>query len=221
MLSLSTCETVDVTSAAPGAPYHHGRLREALIDAAVGLARDSGPDAVVLRAVSREVGVSHNAAYRHFADLDELLSEVSRRAQTDMAKEIERNLGDAPADGTARAAWKRLDQTGRAYVSFAFTEPGLFRSAFTAAQDVTDATRGATGVGDSGYTAYELVSQCMDDLVSAGAMPSERRPLAEITVCCAVHGFSMLVLDGYLRGVPVATREQMLTTMLATLARGL
>ena len=42
--------------------YHHGNLREALLDAGVELARAEGPNAVLLRAASREVGVSHNAA---------------------------------------------------------------------------------------------------------------------------------------------------------------
>ena len=60
-------------------PYHHGNLRETLVAAGVELARTGGPDAVVLRAVSRQAGVSHNAAYRHFADHDELLAAVAAR----------------------------------------------------------------------------------------------------------------------------------------------
>ena len=60
-------------------PYHHGNLRETLIDAGTELARTGGPTAVVLRAVSREANVSHNAAYRHFADHEDLLAAVSAR----------------------------------------------------------------------------------------------------------------------------------------------
>ena len=48
--------------------YHHGNLRQALVDAGVELARTGGPNAVLLRAAARQVGVSHNAAYRHFAN---------------------------------------------------------------------------------------------------------------------------------------------------------
>ena len=61
-------------------PYHHGNLRETLIDAGTELARTGGPTAVVLRAVSREANVSHNAAYRHFADHEDLLAAVSANA---------------------------------------------------------------------------------------------------------------------------------------------
>ena len=48
--------------------YHHGNLRQALLDHAVELARTGGPDAVVLRDVQRMAGVSNSAAYRHYAD---------------------------------------------------------------------------------------------------------------------------------------------------------
>jgi AcrR family transcriptional regulator len=56
--------------------YHHGNLRPALVETAVELARATGPEGVVLREVARQTGVSHNAAYRHFADRDELLAEL-------------------------------------------------------------------------------------------------------------------------------------------------
>src|SRR3954454_5739272 len=58
--------------------YHHGNLRTALVDAGVELARTGGPNAVVLRAASREAGVSHNAVYRHFASQEDLLAAVAQ-----------------------------------------------------------------------------------------------------------------------------------------------
>ena len=61
-------------------PYHHGNLRKTLVEAGVELARTGGPDAVLLRAVSRQAGVTHNAAYRQFADHDELLDGAPQRA---------------------------------------------------------------------------------------------------------------------------------------------
>src|SRR3954469_7865232 len=67
-------------------PYHHGNLRPVLVDTAVELARTAGPDAVVLREVARRAGVSHNAAYRHFADRAALLGEVSGRAMADLER---------------------------------------------------------------------------------------------------------------------------------------
>ena len=69
------------SSVTPRSTYHHGDLRRALLEAGTDLAREGGPDKVVLREATRRVGVSANAAYRHFADRDALLDEVVSIAQ--------------------------------------------------------------------------------------------------------------------------------------------
>src|SRR5690606_30000670 len=95
------------------------------------LAREGGPDAVVLREATRRVGVSPNAAYRHFADRDALLHAVSAAAQAELAAAIEEEFEKAPprrdAQSVARA---HLRGIGAAYVRFAVENPGLFRAAF-------------------------------------------------------------------------------------------
>ena len=107
------------------ANYHHGDLRNALIDAAVAGARLHGPEAVVLRDVARQVGVSHNAGYRHFASRDELLSAVADRGLAELAVAMEAAL-DAVTPGpepevVARA---RLRAVGHAYVTYAVRRAG-------------------------------------------------------------------------------------------------
>ena len=57
-------------------PYHHGNLRDALVEAAVDVVREGGPEALSLRELARRVGVSHAAAYRHFADREALVDVV-------------------------------------------------------------------------------------------------------------------------------------------------
>jgi AcrR family transcriptional regulator len=69
----------------PARAYHHGDLRRALIDEGLTLARTGGPVAVTLREATRAVGVSPNAAYRHFADRDTLVHAVAREAQLALA----------------------------------------------------------------------------------------------------------------------------------------
>jgi len=78
------------------------------------LAREGGPDAIVLRAVSREAGVSHSAAYRHFADHDDLLATTAQRCPGALGELMEERLaGVTVADpvGTTRAA-ARGDRSG-------------------------------------------------------------------------------------------------------------
>ena len=77
--------------------YRHGDLRQALLDAGIDMAREGGPDAVVLREATRRTGVSPNAAYRHFADRDALVSAVSDAASAASAAAIEAEWDAVPA----------------------------------------------------------------------------------------------------------------------------
>src|SRR5215831_10858058 len=114
------------------ASYHHGNLRPALIEAGFELAREGGPGAVLVREASRRVGVSHNAAYRHFPGRDELLKAVGERSMSELAKLMEKLIAEVPDTGdSVEVALRRLRATGMAYVQFALNEPGLFRTAFS------------------------------------------------------------------------------------------
>src|SRR5712675_2501062 len=104
--------------------YHHGALHSALIEASIALAREGGPDRVILREAARAAGVSHSAAYRHFADREALLAEVSRFARSELAAEMRLRVN------RAKDPLERLQAVGTAYVDFALTQPGLFRTAF-------------------------------------------------------------------------------------------
>ncbi|MBI3691819.1 MAG: TetR family transcriptional regulator, partial [Mycolicibacterium aromaticivorans] len=129
------------------ASYHHGNLRQALLDHGVALARAGGPDAVVLRDVQRLAGVSNSAAYRHYADRRALLAAVKATVMAQlgaaMVDAIDHVADDGPATDRALA---RFRATGQAYIDFAVAEPGLFRTAFT--PDGTEPSgRGGVGRG--------------------------------------------------------------------------
>jgi AcrR family transcriptional regulator len=203
-------------------PYHHGNLREALVDAGVKLARGDGPEAVVLRSVSRAAGVSHNAAYRHFADRDDLLRAVCARCMAELALLMEARIGAvAPGDDPEATAWLRMEALGRSYVEFAVTEPGWFRTAFAVPRTMDRPDPRHGGVGAGGLGPYALLGACLDELVKTGGLPAERRPGAEYAAWSAVHGLSDLVLDGPLRGLPDAEREEALRIVLGVVTRGL
>ena len=76
--------------------YHHGNLRQALLEHAVQLAREGGPEAVVLRDVQRMAAVSNSAAYRHYADRDALLAAVTEYAETRLADAMVARLNAVP-----------------------------------------------------------------------------------------------------------------------------
>src|ERR1700734_1475486 len=91
MLRVSTSSATK--GAMPGKrPYHHGNLKQNLLDAAVGLIGEVGPQAFTLREVARRAGVSHNAPYRHFADKDDLLAEVAAQGFDELDKAMKKSM---------------------------------------------------------------------------------------------------------------------------------
>lgn len=174
--------------------YHHGALQSALIEASIALAREGGPDRVILREAARAAGVSHSAAYRHFADREALLAEVSRHARAALAGEMRRRVNRTTDPR------KRLQAVGTAYIDFALTQPGLFRTAFishpTASDDHADRPTASETGSDGPAEPYEILGQVLDDAQAAGLLDARRRPGAEIAVWSAVHGLANLLLDG-------------------------
>ena len=194
--------------------YHHGDLARALVDEATALARAGGPDAVVLREATRRAGVSPTAAYRHFADRGALLAAVGSRARDTLADRMDAAVAAVPArPGGARRARARLAATGRAYVAFALSEPGLFRAAFALAADE------GGGGPPAGDRAWSVLSGALDAMVAAGALPAARRPGADVAAWAAVHGLAVLLLDGAF-GPPGAVRAELVERTVAMVLDG-
>ncbi|MGA5823340.1 TetR/AcrR family transcriptional regulator [Kitasatospora sp. NPDC094028] len=222
-------------------PYHHGSLREALVASGFDLARTGGPAAVVLREVSRQVGVSHNAAYRHFAGQEDLLAAVAARCMDRLGRLMISRSAAVDLPDEVAAARARLEAIGRAYIDFALAEPGWFRTAFCgtgpasddrpasgdgpASDDGPASAGGPAGVsaadGEPSAHPYAILSAHLDDLVRLGAFPAARRPGAEYAAWSAVHGLSDLLVEGPLRGLPDAEVRAAVAAVLSTVARGL
>jgi AcrR family transcriptional regulator len=201
--------------------YRHGDLRRALLDAGIELARDGGPDAVVLREATRRAGVVPNAAYRHFASRDGLLQAVRSAALSALAVAMETELSRLPR-GRRAAEFARasLRAIGTAYVRFAQQETGLFRTAF-AGPALSAGNAGAGKAGTSGLDPFQLLGAALDRLVEAGVLPVDRRPGAEYLAWSAVHGLSMLVIDGPLRRLTRQERDVITRCLLDMVDKGL
>ena len=208
------------TGPAPRGSYRHGDLRNALLAVGLELARDGGPDAVVLREATRRAGVAPNAAYRHFADRGALLEAVCAAAQARLAIAIEAELAAPPDTGDpVERARARLRAVGTGYLRFAQDEPGLFRT-FWVPADLTQAGDPARA-GRSGLTPYQHLSAALDGLVAASALPAERRPGAEFLAWSAVHGLALLLIDGPLRALDKAVVADIRRRLLDMVEHGL
>ncbi|HJB09311.1 MAG TPA: WHG domain-containing protein [Candidatus Brachybacterium merdavium] len=191
-------------------PYHHGDLRPALVEAALELSRGSGQSSVSLREVTRQVGVSPAAAYRHFRDRTELMAAVAREIQEKMATRMRRRMrasADAPPE---QRALQRLRGVGLGYIAFAVDEPGWFETAFFGSARESELRERADGPGPGGGAEdapppFVLLTSALDECVQAGVLSAQRRPGAEFVCWSAVHGCAELVLHGPLRGAPRKT----------------
>ncbi len=181
------CHHGGVTTAA-ARPYHHGNLRAALLEAAVERARLGGPDAVSLRDVAHEVGVSPSAAYRHVRDRDHLMALVSQVAREELARTMAAAVDEvAPSGDPAVDALLRFAATGRGYLAFARGSTPLFRTAFVATDRAPDRP-------DDPDAALLLLA-AVDDLVHAGLLRPDRRSAASTVAWSSVHGLACLLID--------------------------
>ena len=180
----------------PRGPRPRGTVRAALVEAGVELARSGGPDAVVLREVTRMVGVVPNAAYRHFPDRDALLAAVRDAAIRQLAQRMAEGMRHVRARrGAPRGAQRRLSAVGQAYLEFARTEPGLFDTAFATLEHPLESAPG----DEPGP--FDLLKAALDELVEARILEPARRPTVEYPIWATVHGLAVL-FRGPLRYLP-------------------
>ena len=166
--------------------YHHGDLRSALVALALEYVRKKGAESFSLREAARGAGVTSGAAYKHFADKDELLTAVATETLHLFAKQTMK--ATAGMKGKARLA-----ALGRAYIDFASTEPQLFRLAFSrfgAPFAEHPSRNGDETVPD----AFEQLRLALADIQGG---PDKQVDSDALAMCWAVvHGAASLISDG-------------------------
>lgn len=204
--------------------YHHGDLRAALVTAGIGLARAGGPQAVVLREVTRIVGVAPNSAYGHFKTLAALRSAVTVQAQSEMGEAMGRHLdavaATAPAD-PREAARVYLREVGRSYVRFALDEPGLFRTAMggsPAGLRIPGTPEDIRIAGDRREPDSFLL-RALIRLIETGDLRRADLGRAVVAHWATVHGLSTMFLD-LLAPLSAAERDTMIDDALDVLIDG-
>src|SRR6195952_5187326 len=195
--------------ASPGAdaPYHHGALRDALLEAAETVLERDGLQGLTLRAVAREAGVSHAAPTHHFGDLTGLLSELATIGFRQF------NAAMAAADSSGPSPLDKAMARAKAYVAYARAHPGMYGLMFrTERLDMTRpslheaASASFAGLaGAIGASRHEHISEASLSLDQGAAIAR---------AWSLVHGFTMLLLDDrlsdILRRLPKGTSTETL-----------
>jgi AcrR family transcriptional regulator len=193
---------------AAAAPYHHGSLRAAMLQAAERILERDGIQGLTLRAAAREAGVSHAAPKNHFGDIRGLLSELAAVgfARFGAAMVAQTRDGDPP-----RA---RMAAIGHGYVTFARQNPGLFVLMFRSER--LDFGRPAlrAAAEDAFKVLADMVRKHRHAPADAPLVLSDAARIA--AAWSLVHGFAMLLLDGRLK--PLIARMEGQTDEMALLA---
>lgn len=170
--------------------YHHGNLRQALVDATAGLIPETGPLAFTLTEAARRAGVSAAAPYRHFKGRDELLEEVALQGFEDFARRLERAFdGGRPRPLTA------FMRMGQAYLDFAAARPGHYMAMFEAGLSIA----GNADLAASSERAQQVLIGAAEIL--ARPLPPDRRPPARM-VANHIWALSHGVVELFSRGKP-------------------
>lgn len=167
--------------------YHHGRLREALLEAALRELEVSGTEGLSLRGLAESLGVSKSAPYRHFKSKHELLVALAAEGFRDFADRLE---AAAALDGAG--AFDRLLNVAEGYVDFARARPALYRLMFSR----------------FGYSLHSEACKrnslrTFGGLIAAVGAAQEsgwkrERPRASLSlsIWAAVHGWAGFLIDG-------------------------
>jgi len=181
--------------------YHHGNLREALVQAAVALIGEHGPAGFTVAEAARLAGVSPGAPYRHFRDAEALLAEVARQGFERFAEALERAWNGGAPDPLAA-----FEAVGRAYLDFARTEAAYYAAMF----ETRLAAEAHPGLQAAGDRAFGVLRAATERLIAA--LPEGRRPpalMVALHVWSMAHGVASLFCrpDRARRKLPMAPEE--------------
>src|SRR5882724_4588757 len=169
--------------------YHHGNLRQALIDAALELVAEGGGEAVSVREAARRAGVSAGAPFRHFPTRSALMTAVAEESMRRFKSEIDRALAQSPAERPL----ERLRAIARAYLRWALRNPAYFEVHST--QRLFDFDR-ATSLHADDNEIRGVIRKTVKDAADAGLLRSNDLGLVQIAGRAMVYGFARMKIDG-------------------------
>lgn len=195
--------------------YHHGDLRNALIEAGIELLAEGGAAALDLRKVARKAGVSHAAPYRHFADKQALIAAINTRGFELLLARIEAGLAAAPPEPAGQ-----LHAVALTYVSFARESPWLMREMFSGINVERESYPELYAASKQVYIRYaDIIRQGQ----AAGAIAEGNADAQAAVLWSLLHGLAMLIIENQMR--PYSDGPEGLATLthfgIETLIQGL
>jgi AcrR family transcriptional regulator len=195
------------------AGYHHGNLKQALVEAALKLIEDRGPTGFTLSEAAREAGVTPAAVYRHFQGREDLIAECARQGY-----EIFADLLDHAYAKGQPSALKAFEATGRAYLAFARRFPGYYVAMFESGVSI-NSNADLARVASRAHGVLEKAAVELSQHIPPGKRPPPAMFSAHIWALS--HG----VVELFARGNP-GTRspfppEELLETGIGVYLRGL
>src|SRR3982075_2389558 len=195
--------------------YHHGNLKEALLQAALNLIAQKGAAGFTFADAARMAGVSPAAPYRHFRDRDELLSSIAQRG----FEMFEAALNGAWDDGRPDTV-TAFERVGKAYLKFAREEPAFYSAMFESglAIDVNPALQAA---GERAFAVIRAAAERLAALAPPGT-PRPPAPMIAVPIWSMSQGVASLFArgDGARRKLPMSA-EDLLEAEVLIYLRGL
>lgn len=164
--------------------YHHGDLRNTLIQLGTEMLIEKGQVSISLRQLAQRAGVSHNAPYQHFADKDALLAAIAEEGFRMLAEAMETADSDAARDPQAR-----LTALGRSYIHFALAHPSHVQLMFG-----TFPNSDYPSLQQASFATFERLAAAVNDIRGAGQLAPFAPDDAASMLWMLVHGLSAILI---------------------------
>lgn len=173
----------------PKQGYHHGNLRQGLVDAALKLIEEKGPTGFTLSEAAKGAGVSPAAVYRHYEGREDLIAEAARQGYEIFADLLEHAFASQPS------ALSAFEATGRAYLAFARKFPGHYIAMFESGVSI-QRNSDLAAVANRAFAVLERAAEKLSEHI-----PPEKRPPPQM-FSAHIWAMSHGVVELFARGSP-------------------
>lgn len=167
--------------------YHHGDLKNALIEAGADILSRDGVSGLSLRKVAQKAGVSHTAPYAHFADKQALIAAISTEGYKKLHAQIAQVTEQYRSDPL-----RRLVESSWAYVQFALDEPDHFKVTLSG---MIEKEQDYPAFVETAKQTFGLVVEVVTQCQQAGILRQGAPDLTAVSVWALIHGFVTLLLE--------------------------